>query len=102
MDREKESILRDIERSVKPTLYRKTKWLLFVIVDHKPKTLVLHVYNTSDQFLGIINWGTWRQYVYQPNPAELTFNNQCLQDIADVLTDLNDAHKKGNEKKTRK
>ena len=80
---------------MQPTLYRKTKWLRFCIVDRKPKTVVIHVHNTTNQFLGIIGWyGPWRQYTYTPRPAlELTFNNGCLQDIADVLTSLNDAHK---------
>lgn len=84
---------------MKPTLYRKTKWLEFLVVDEKPKTVVVHVHNTSNQFLGSIRWyGTWRQYTYSPDPqAQLTFNNGCLQDIADVLTRLNNEHK---EKKT--
>lgn len=78
-----------------PILYRETKWLKFYIVDKKPKTLVLHVSNTRDQFLGSITWyGQWRQYCYNSVPeAQLTFNNGCLQDIADVLTSLNDEHK---------
>lgn len=76
------------------TLYRKTKWLQFLIVDRKPKTLVLHVVNTNDQFLGKIGWyGAWRQYVYESEDG-IIYNNRCLQDIADVLTHLNDEHKK--------
>lgn len=76
------------------TLYRKTKWLQFYIVDRKPKTLVLHVINTSDQLLGIISWkGTWRQYVYQSGDG-IIYNNGCLKDIADVCTSLNEEHKK--------
>lgn len=80
---------------MKSTLYKKTKWLRFFIVDKKPKTVIVHVYNTADHFLGIIGWyGAWRQYTYNPAPqAQLTFNNGCLQDIADVLTNLNEDHK---------
>ena len=76
-------------------LYRKTKWLKFIITDRKPKTLVLHVLNTSNDCLGIIRWyGPWRQYVLNVSPVgELTFNCGCLQDIADVLIRLNKAHK---------
>ena len=75
-------------------LYKKTKWLEFIITDRKPKTVIIHVYNTSEQFLGLINWyGAWRQYVFQPAP-QITFNNGCLQDITDVLTQLNKEHKK--------
>ena len=83
---------------MEPTLYRKTKWLEFHIVDRKSKTLVIHVRNTNKQFLGRIAWfGAWRQYVHESEDGIL-YNNGCLQDIADVLTDLNDAHKKCKEK----
>ena len=79
--------------SRQPELYRETKWLRFILADRKPKTVMIHVYNTSDQFLGMIGWyGAWRQYTYQPAP-DTTFNNGCLQDIADVLTSLNEEHK---------
>ena len=74
-----------------PEIYKETKWLRFYIVGRKPKTIVLRVENTSNQLLGSIQWhGAWRQYTYTTDPqAEITFNNQCLQDIADVLTSLN-------------
>lgn len=77
-------------------VYKKTKWLRFVIVGRKPKTVVMHVMNNSDQFLGSIQWyGPWRQYTYNTNAeAHLTFNNQCLRDITDVLTELNSAYRK--------
>ena len=77
------------------TLYRETKWLRFMLVDRKPKTVIIHVYNTSDQFLGDIRWyGPWRQYTYNVySEAQLTFNNGCLQDITDVLTGLNKEHR---------
>ena len=76
-------------------LYRETKWLRFFIVGRKPKTVIIHVYNISDQLLGNISWyGAWRQYTYNVSPqAQLNFNNKCLQDIADVLTCLNTEHK---------
>ena len=75
-------------------LYRKTKWLEFYIVDRKPKTLVLNVINTSGHFLGDIRWfGAWRQYTFNTEP-DITFNNGCLTDIAEVLTSLNKEHKK--------
>ena len=73
------------------TLYRETKWLRFYIVERKPKTVVMHVRNTSNQFLGSISWrGGWRQYTFNTDSGSaLTFNDQCLKDIADVLTSLN-------------
>ena len=80
------------------TLYRETKWLRFVITERKPKTVVVRVENTSGQFLGDIRWyGSWRQYTFNvfPQDERLTFNNGCLQDIADVLTRLNREHKEG-------
>lgn len=78
---------------MKPVLYKKTKWLRFFIVDKKPKTVVINVMNTNCQFLGKIGWyGAWRQYVYESEDG-IIYNNGCLQDIADVLTSLNDAQK---------
>ena len=82
---------------MKPILYRETKWLQFFIVDRKPKTIVINVVNTSNQFLGKIGWyGSWRQYVYASEDG-IIYNNGCLQDIADVLTNLNKEHKKKKE-----
>lgn len=75
-------------------LYRKTKWLRFVVYERKPKTLVLHVINTKDVYLGEISWHPpWRQYVYQSIEFAI-YNNGCLDDISQVLTDLNDEHRK--------
>ena len=66
-----------------------------MVTDRKPKTVVLHVYNKSDQLLGRISWyGPWRQYTFNLWPeTHLIFNNGCLQDIADVLSSLNEEHK---------
>lgn len=83
---------------MKPTLYRQTKWLRFYIVAEKPKTLVLNVINISNQFLGEIHWkGSFRQYAYESEP-KVDYNAQCLRDIADVCTSLNDEHKKKQKK----
>lgn len=74
-------------------LYRKTKWLRFVLVDRKPETVVMHVVNKSGKILGEISWlAQWRQYTFDPE-SHTTFNNGCLQDITDVLTSLNTEHK---------
>lgn len=71
-------------------IYKKTKWLQFFITDRKPKTVVVGVYNRADQFLGEIRWhGPWRQYTWNTMGVDAQFNNGCLQDIADVLSDLN-------------
>ena len=80
------------------TLYKETKWLRFTIANKKPKTLVLHVHNTSQQFLGEIAWyGAWRQYVFMSEDG-IIYNNGCLQDIAGVLTNLNNEHRKRQAK----
>ena len=79
-------------------VYKTTKWLKFIVIAHKPKTIVMHVLNKDGQFLGMIKWyGAWRQYTFVTPAMPLTFNNRCLQDITDVLTELNDAHKKGGK-----
>ena len=74
-------------------LYKETKHLRFYITDKKPKTVVMHVINKSHQHLGIIMWhAPWRQYTWNIMTDEdvgLTFNDQCLKDIADVLATLN-------------
>ena len=67
----------------------KTKYMTFVKVGQKPKTSEWHVINNSSGFvLGSIQWyGAWRQYVIFTN--ECTFNNNCLDDISQFLTRLN-------------
>ena len=84
---------------MKHKLYKKTKWLRFYIVDRKPKTIVMHVRNTSHQRLGEIQWyAPWRQYCFNVSTTGtqvLIFNHQCLTDIADVLTELNAQQKQG-------
>jgi len=78
------------------TIYRKTKYIQFVIAHRKPKTVVINVINNgSSTILGQIAWyGAWRQYTFNPYPSTV-FNNECLKEIQDVLTDLNTEHKKG-------
>jgi len=69
--------------------YKNTKWLIFTIVERKPKTVVMQVNNKQKIDLGIIKWyGPWRQYIWIP-VANTQFNNGCLQDITEVLTELN-------------
>lgn len=76
-------------------LYRETKWLRFIVTEKKPKTVVLEVRNISDQLLGQIKWkNSWRQYVYYNLGIDAQFNDGCLKDIADVLSSLNEEHKK--------
>ena len=75
-------------------IYRVTKWLEFEVSDLKPKTVVLNVWNKTGQILGSVRWYSgWRQYTFNSEP-NTTFNNGCLTDIAQVLTDLNEAQKR--------
>lgn len=75
-------------------LYRRTKWLQFFVVAKKPKTVVIEVFNMSEQFLGEIKWySPWRQYAWNTMYVEAHFNNGCLQDITDVLSRLNEEQK---------
>lgn len=78
-------------------VYKTTKWLVFSIIDKKPKTVVVAVDNISGQRKpGEIRWhGPFRQYCFCVNTADhatLIFNNGCLEDIANVCTELNTAH----------
>ena len=78
-------------------IYKETKWLIFQASDFKPEKGFMHVVSKSRAglILGYIGWySQWRQYTFEPEPFT-TFNNACLQDITDVLTELNKAQKKG-------
>lgn len=77
-------------------IYKKTTYIHFMIVDKRPKTIIMNVINNgSNTILGQIAWyGPWRQYVFNPKPSTI-YNNRCLKEIQDVLTDLNTEHKKG-------
>ena len=66
----------------------------FEVSDFKPEKGFMHVANKKGQILGYIGWYSgWRQYTFNSEP-NTTFNNGCLTDIAQVLTDLNEAQKK--------
>ena len=70
----------------------KTKYMTFRLSGNKPKTTMWDVVNNDSQLrLGFIEWySSWRQYVFMPTITfETTYNNGCLQTIADFLTELN-------------
>ena len=74
-------------------VYKTTKWLVFEVSDFKPEKGFMHVANKKGQILGYIGWySAWRQHTFNTEP-NITYNNGCLQDIADVLTTLNQAQK---------
>lgn len=59
-----------------------TKYLVFKIVEEKPKTYVYGVYSkTQGSLLGVIKWFShWRQYCFFPE-TNTVFNCVCLFDI---------------------
>jgi len=72
----------------------RTKYLKFVIVRFKPKTMVIAVVNLkSGEELGIIEWfSKWRQYCFMPYGSTV-WNINCLQDIQNFITAIMIPHK---------
>ena len=75
-------------------IIKETKHLIFEVKSHKPKTIVVGVFNRSDSDqIGEISWySPWRQYNFDPE-YPTTWNHQCLKDVAEVLVYLNEDHK---------
>lgn len=71
-----------------------TKYMVFRLYEHKPKTTVWHVLNkASNNLLAVIEWySPWRQYVFFPIEGTL-FNNGCLEEIVRFLGCLNEDQK---------
>jgi len=70
-------------------LLKETKYLQFVVVERKPKTLVIAVVNrTHDEEIGVIKWfSRWRQYCFFPHHNTI-WNKTCLEDVNEVITSL--------------
>ena len=67
----------------------KYKYIHFVEVEKKPKTLVYSCRNNkSDTELGVIKWHSpWRQYCYFPScPA--VYSVGCLEDINNFMSKI--------------
>jgi len=73
---------------------KSTKYMDFYLVEKKPKTNVYQIENKkSGDVIGIIEWySVWRQYVIQPEFGCI-FNDTCLKEIAEFLSELNKNHK---------
>jgi hypothetical protein len=71
------------------------KWIKFVIVGKKPKTMVWNVIAKQDAtVLGYIAWfARWRGYAFFPEP-NLVFEKTCLSDIAGFIAYQNTEHRK--------
>ena len=66
-----------------------SKFLEFV--DNNPDVLVLT--KKRKGYLGQIKYYLkWKQFIFEPNSYTI-YSNECLRDIADELTKLNDERK---------
>ena len=74
----------------------KYKWIVFVeLLSVRGKTTKWECFNTSNEILGDVYWRNgWRQYIFCPTFDAVEFNNRCLNDIADFLTQLNEIQRK--------
>lgn len=74
---------------------KETKYLTFVVIEHKPKTVVVGVYTVNGlDLIAEIKWySAWRQYTFDPE-YNTTWNTQCLKDVAEVLEYLNTEQRK--------
>ena len=70
-------------------------YLDFKLVHRKPKTAVYRVVSkSSGETLGSIYWyGSWRQYVFQPEP-ETIWSRGCMRQVFDFIQKLMEAWKK--------
>lgn len=70
-------------------ILKETKYLSFIVKEHKPKTKVVAVVNkTHKQEIGVIRWySAWRQYCFYPHPHTI-WNKGCLDDVNDMITEL--------------
>ncbi len=71
------------------TLADYNKYIVFEQVAAKAKTSVWQVVNRKSRFgLGLIEWyPQWRQYTFSPVEGG-TFNDECMVDIANFMTNL--------------
>lgn len=71
----------------------KSKYLIFVLKERKPKTEVWEVRTKSDNsLLGIIKWyAQWRQYCFFPE-QETVWSFGCVDDIRFFLAMANGEH----------
>lgn len=78
-------------------LYR-TKNLIFIEEERKPKTSVFRVYSAHDESdLAEIRWhGPWRQYVLSPLD-ETIWSDGCLGDVIKFMLELRRKRKEGDK-----
>ena len=77
------------KRKAVPFTTHQTKYLKFIVIRFKPKTMVIAVVSrSSDEELGRIEWYcAWRQYCFMPH-SNTIWNNNCLVDVQNFITAL--------------
>jgi len=80
-------------------ILKETKYLQFIVKEHKPKTKVVAVVNrTHAEEIGEIRWySAWRQYCFMPYDRTI-WNKGCLTDINDMITELTPVRPKPRQK----
>jgi len=80
-------------------LLKETKYLQFIIKEHKPKTKVIAVVNkTHQEEIGILRWyAQWRQYCFFPHHNTI-WNKNCLNDVNEMITELTPVRPKPRQK----
>ena len=75
---------------------KETKYLIFIIVKIKQKTVIVNIYNKSqnDLIAEIVWYNPWRQYCFCPGYGTV-WNNQCLSDVNTVIESLKKNHSSG-------
>lgn len=70
-------------------ILKETRYLSFIVKEHKPKTKVVAVVNkTHQQEIGVIRWHSpWRQYCFFPH-SQTIWNKACLDDINTLITEI--------------
>ena len=99
MTTELEKIKNMFNESKNDVVYFVTEWLIFRMVEQKPKTRIWHIYSKQGDYpLGIIKWfPNWRHYCYFPE-SDIVLSDRCTLTIANFIATQNEMHKKGYDK----
>jgi len=80
-------------------ILKETKYLQFIVKEHKPKTMVIAVVNkTHQEEIGVLCWyAQWRQYCFFPHHNTI-WNKNCLNDVNEMITELTPVRPKPRQK----
>jgi len=72
---------------MKGDIIKETKYLIFQVLEEKPKTKKVGIINRNGKYiLGIIEWyNPWRKYIFQ---SKGIWSKNHLQDIINVIDQL--------------